>query len=405
MERHNHNNHFLKHIHIGKLLHNKYNDLIIADTFRTLALSMISLFIPIFLIINGKFSLFEVALYEVGIIFFGTFANYFVLKYLIKLIGIKKTLILSYITNIIFYTALNKYEFLIEEFGKYQFLAFIGIFEMFASATYFMAHHMYFLKSTKATNSGKKLGLLYSIPAFLGMMGPFLGGIIITGFGFEITFLFVIVLLCAASYSLFFSKDVKAPEPNLNWKKVFDKKSSSKNMIHSILGVNHYSCSIIWPLFMFFMTIKIAIMGLIYLISNCIYAIMNLYCGMEIDKKGNRKLARIGVLGHGSSLIFRGLSMGIYTITSFQVMGGLFGGLVNVSFEGGFLKSSYHDAAAKIMNREFYLHLGRVLFIGTLAIMLFFFDNKIALMGLLLFAGLSTIILSILVRTDNSIMR
>lgn len=402
MDRHNHI-HYLRHIHIGKLLHNKYNDLIIADTFRTLALSMISLFIPIFLIGNG-YTLFEVAIYEIYVIFLNIFSNYFVLKYLIKLIGIKKSLILSYILNILFYISLNKHKLLTEIFDFYYFLIIIGIFEVLSSSTYFMAHHLYFLKTTKPEYSGKKLGVLYSIPVFLGMMGPFIGGILITSLSFETTFLFIIALLFCASYSLLFSKDIKVPNYNLTWQKVIDTKSSTKNMMHSILGINHYSCSIIWPLFLLFMSVKIVTMGFIYLISNTVHALISLYTGNNIDSKGNRKMAKIGSLGHGFSLIFRSLSSTIFAITSFQAMGGIFGGIMYISFESGFLKNAYKDPAAKIMNRELYLNLGRILFIGLLVIMLLFFNEIISLIGLLIFAGLSTIILVILVNSDNSII-
>jgi len=46
--------HYLAHhLHFRRFLHNRYNDLLIADSFRGIALSMTSLFVPLYLIQEG----------------------------------------------------------------------------------------------------------------------------------------------------------------------------------------------------------------------------------------------------------------------------------------------------------------------------------------------------------------
>jgi len=138
MHKYTHKFNLASHIHLSRFLHNKYNELLVADTFRLVALSMISLFVPIFLLEKG-FSINEIIYMEVGILSSSIILHYFVLR-VIPVWGVKKTLILSYILNIVLYLSMFYVDILIADFGRIFFLTLVAVFNVLPSVLYWSAH-------------------------------------------------------------------------------------------------------------------------------------------------------------------------------------------------------------------------------------------------------------------------
>jgi len=402
MHKYHHDLHIDKHIHLTKFLSNKYNDLLIADVFRLLSLSMISIFLPIYLLGIG-FSISAVTLMEISLFVLSIFAHYLVMARISDW-GVKKSLVVSYLLNVVFYITLYYSEVFIGDFGKISFILLIIFLNLTATCLYWSAHHLYFISSTKSKNQGGKLGLLVGIPTFVGIIGPFLGSVIIDKFNFKEAFFVSGLFMLIASVVLFFSNDIKV-KIKLDIKKILDFEHSVKNTVYVMQGISYAATGFVWPVLLFFLGIKLISMGLLYLLSNTAYAVVSYLGGKSADRNGNMKIGRIGAVGHGSSLILRALSSTIALLTTFQTMGGVFGGLMQVALNTGFYKHSHKDMGNSIMNREAYMHVGRLLTVLMFLVALFFTEKpETALIFVLILAGISVFSLTLLIRKGTLIV-
>ena len=400
MDKYHRELHISKHINLSRFLHNKYNDLIISDSIRLVALAMVSLYVPIYLI-QKNFSYLEVTLYEFLLFTGSIFFHYIVLKK-IKTIGVRKILIISYFLNIFLYLILFYLDFLVAKIGGSNYLVVIGFINIMATVFYWTSHHIYFLKATKAENEGEKLGLLQGIPTVFAISAPLIGGVIITDYGFSGVFLISVMLLIVASLFLFFSENIEYEE-NCEIKEILDFSHMKKNIIFFVQGIGHASVAFVWPILLFVLSLELISMGFLFLFSDIAYALVCYFGGKSVDKNGSRSVGRIGAVGHGSSMVFRAFSTTILTLTTFQAMGGLFGGLLHVALDSGFYKHSHNNISNSLMNRELYMHLGRLFVIFIFLSLLAVLSIKQALVYSLVAAGLLTFSLVLLLNDKESI--
>lgn len=388
--------HFINH-----LIHGRYYGLVIADSLRNVSLSMIAFFVPLFLLEKG-FSIFNVAFYYLGFYVACIFAHYFVLK-IINFIGVKRGLMISYLSEICFYIILCNYENISALVGNNLYLAILIIPAISAIVTYWTAHHIYFFVASHARHEGRKLGLLYSIPNALGIFAPFLGGFLITVFDFEITFFVSVILLILASFVLSLSKNIIA-EIDIKIEKVFDFNSDAKNWIFFVDGAKYFTSGIIWPIYMFVMSISFLSIGFIYIFCNFGHSAACYIAGKINDNNGSRKIGRIGAIGHSFTLAARAFTANVLSMSTTLFFGGIFSALLQVSLDSGFYKHSHANIGSAMLNRELYMHLGRITMILIFILCLLAFNLKIALMIIMIITAVLTFMLNFFIKKDNSII-
>ncbi len=161
MDRHNQNSHiFLLH-RLSEALRSKYNDLVIADSFRLLALSMLSVFIPIFLLKSG-YTIWEVVFFELGIFVISILGHYFVVSHISK-IGVRRTMITSYFLYIVLYLLFFYADSFILGGGRMFFLITLLVVEALADSMYWSSYHIFF-----SGDNGTKRKLRQKIGSFGG---------------------------------------------------------------------------------------------------------------------------------------------------------------------------------------------------------------------------------------------
>lgn len=388
------------HFHISSFIHNSYNELVAANTLRMFAISMISLFVPIFLLKSG-FELSHIIILEIFMLLGSVYLHFLSLD-ILKWIGVKKTMILSYASTILFYIILYNTENIVNAIGNIPYFMLVGTTNVMFTTFYWMSYHFYFLKATKESkHPGKRLGILVSVPVMLSIISPFVGSALITNYSFKITFLISIILLIIGSIVLLFSNDIKLDKYNIDKNKIIDIHNMKKNMCYAIEGVNHVGTGFTWPVLLFFSSIQLMSMGVLYLISNTLYAIVSYKTGKSTDKKKSSTYVEIGSLGHGASLIFRALSKTILSMTTFQSIGGLFGGVWTVAIHSIFYKHSKKDMCNSVMNREIYLHIGRIFGFIFLMYAIFISNILTGLISTMILAGVSTFMLVFFVEKEK----
>ncbi|MCK5510033.1 MFS transporter [Candidatus Parcubacteria bacterium] len=386
---------------IRHAIHSRYYDLVIADTLRSAALSMVVLFVPLFLLEKG-YEIGIVAVYYLSFYILSIIGHYALLK-VINRIGIKKSLVISYATEIIFCVVLYNYEKLAGAFGNNFYFLFLIIPAVAAAVFYWTAHHIYFFASSHAKNEGAKLGFLYAIPTVLAIFMPFLGGFLITAFGFKLTFVISIILLILASFVLFLSRSINA-RIDIQTEKIFDFYKDNKNWIYFIQGVDFFVAGIIWPIYMFVMSISFLSMGFIYIFANAADAVSCYVSGKISDKIGTRNLGRFGVIVHAISLALRAFSEKVFSMSIILTLGGLSSAAMQVSLDSAFYKHSHKNIGSAMMNRELYMHLGRIFMILFFLFCLLIWSIHISLIITMLFAAFIVFMSNFIIKKDKVII-
>ncbi len=397
--------HFLEfQLYYKKFLGNKYNELVTADSLRSIALSMISLFIPIYLYELG-ISVRIIALYLALMLIFNYLAHLVLVRSLFFRLGVKKVLIVSYVFNIFFYIILYGGRNLMGYITEPGFLALIGIIFAVTDTFYWIGHHVFFVCSTELKGNGKKVGLLSALPALFGIIGPLLGGFFITDFGFRFVFLISTIILFFASVVLLFSANVDIPRPKIDMRTILDAKNPAKNSIYIMQGVGFSGLDLAWPLIMFFSAISFVGIGLVNLLSAFANSLFCYLAGRQADKNGNRGVAKLGVIGHGLTMIGRSFITTVIGAGLWQTFAGVFGGLHYIPIETGFYERAHRDVYNAVLNREFYLHIGRVSLYLLLFLLLTIMPAGISLRLGLFSAGLATMAIIIFIDQDKSIIK
>lgn len=264
---------------------------------RILAVSMVSVFIAIYLYQNG---------YHLAFIM-GYFAAYFLLRalvtfpaaFLVARIGPKHATLISNFLYVPALIALTQ----LAEFGL-PVLVFVAIFQACSVALYDIGYMVNFSKVKKDDHIGKEIGFMYIIERVTMSISPLIGGLIAYLFGPEWTMVFASVVFGLAAIPLLFT-----PEPTKIHQKIsfrhFNWKYTAKGLLaHGAIGADFVASSSMWSLY-----VAIAIFGTT---SNAVYAqigaltsitilaslaFAQLY-GRIIDRRKGGELLRFGVIGN-----------------------------------------------------------------------------------------------------------
>lgn len=270
-------------------------ELYASRTLRMMAVSMVSIFVAIYLYQNG-YDLTFIMLY---------FAAYFLVKgvlalpsaYVIAKIGPKHATLMS---NLLYVPALLILT-LLPEYGMFSLVGF-GLFQAVSSAMYEMSYLVNFSKVRAEEFIGKEIGYMHMLERLAGGLSPVLGGFVAFLFGPQATLIVASILFAGAALPLLFT-----PEPvrlnqkityhGLPWRKIYRGVRAELS-----IGVDLLVSGTSWSLF-----VALAIFGET---TNSIYAKLGILAsitiiaaiisakafGMIVDRKRGGELLRVGVV-------------------------------------------------------------------------------------------------------------
>jgi len=272
-------------------LNRELNELYISRAIIGIALSLISLFIPIYFYQIG-FSIGKI------IFFFFLIALYFFILILLtpKIIskfGIKHSILFSTPPVIIYYLGLNYIK-------NYPILFFIlPFFIALSESLLWVAYDIYFLKFSKKEIRGSQLSLSYIISILTSIIGPFLGALLIIKFGYNLTYIIGAGLAFFSIIPLFLSKEFKR-KLNFNYKDLFkyllNKKNINLNLSFIGYSIENQIEVILWPIFIFIILKGVLEVGSIVSLTTLISIIIVRVMGKLTDIKNKKYLIRIGMI-------------------------------------------------------------------------------------------------------------
>jgi MFS family permease len=366
---------------IKKEIHHLY----LNNLFRGIAFSLFGIFVPIYFL-NLGYSLKSVFVYFLILqtfLFVSLLASYF----LSRKFGYKFSIIANAPLTIIFILCL---QFLSSSNISIYFIAIIaGV----KSGFYYIPMHSFFSTFSKKNKKGTQLSNYTAFGQVAGLLGPLVGAVIATLFGFKYLFMIVLVFILISIIPLLFIKNFK-PKNKIKIKG-FTKFTRNHKMFFfgTILdNIEGEIEGVIWPIFTFIILKSLISIGWIAFLISLGATIFTLFIGRYYDKKNKYTLFRVGGILFSIVWVARAFYNEPFFIFASSLIAGFLTLMVSIPFESIFYEKAAKDKDQNsfILFREIPTYIGRAL-IWIIAI-IFVANFKL----LFIIAGLSYLILSFL---------
>ncbi len=278
--------HFWRHASFDEL-----SQIYISSFFRTIAISLVAIFIPLFLYDLG-YSL--AAIFTFYIAYFSARTLLHVPAGLvIAKIGPKHTILCSFVVQLISSVAFLT----LPEYGWP--IWFVAALWAVASSLFFSAYHVDFSKVKHSEHGGKEMGFANIVQRIGGAIGPLFGGAVATIFGPQYIFLAMTLLLVVGLIPLFSSPEPVKTRQKIRFRNL--KLSQIKRDLISYTGLTmtHQLSVTLWPLYLGLFALganaylelgTISSIGFVVSIFTA-YAI-----GKTVDKKRGRELLHLSAI-------------------------------------------------------------------------------------------------------------
>ncbi|MBT4577411.1 MFS transporter [Candidatus Woesearchaeota archaeon] len=357
MHNHRQHNHYIHMI----LKNKELRDMYLALSLKTLAMSMVGIFIPIFLIVERGMDLGGIILFyffaSLGYILTAPFAGKFVSRF-----GLKNSAMLTIPMFIIFYLGMFSSENL--GFSLNYLALFLGI----TQAMYWIPFTTHFVRSSDKRHRSEEVGLLSAIMIVSSMSGPFFGALVINWLGFGFLFKLASGLLALGIIPLMFTKynhesfrcrlkDIRKIPGRLTLKMF-------------AFGATNTVELVFWPVFLFSVVNAYTSFGLIFLIAEFGSLLGAMWLGSIEDRNKLLKILRIGGILCSFIWLSRVFLTGAIVLAAVTIVGAFLHNLVEIPFNtleyDRFVKKKY--LAEFVVFRGILESVGRIVLLGILAI-------------------------------------
>lgn len=337
-------------------------ELFISAVIVNFALAMVQIFEPIYLYKSG-YSLLNIAVFYLIV-----YALYFFLmplgaKFANKH-GYENGMFIGTALYVLFYVLL----FMIT---KYHFLFYVAaVVYTIQKIFYWPAFHANFAHNSEDTEEAKEISSIFVSNSLMFVLGPIIGGFIITYFGFPILFIIVSILFLSSNIPMLLTKEKfdKREFPYF----ILVKKLFKKNNIRSLIACIGYGeeliAMVVWPVFIFIMIASYSKIGALIGLATLITSIITLYVGKICDQKNKRKVLRLGATFYSLSWLIKLFTRTILPIFLVDTMAKVSKNVVDVPIRAIFYEKAkdekkFNDNGImeNIVNYEAGLVVGKVI--------------------------------------------
>lgn len=236
-------------------------ELYVSMTLKTLSLSMISVFVPIYLYDLG-ISLAGISLY---------FFLYFVVRTPINVVagvlvaryGPKHVLSYGYVITLVYLgmlLTLPQYDWSLWA---------LSLVAAISNSFFFVAYHVDFSKIKIAKKEGEELSRMYLLVRIAGAIGPLFGGLMATLLGTDAAMITAIIVMLLAIVPLMMTSEPVAKSSKMPDFSSFNVKKEGRNIIaYSMIGVSRQAALSVWPLYIALFVFSENVYGLVGLVTS-----------------------------------------------------------------------------------------------------------------------------------------
>lgn len=263
------------------------SELYISILFRSLALSVTGIFVPVFLLRYG-YTVPDIFMFFVLFFLTRTFMDvlggYLVAKY-----GPKHTMVVSYLSQVaasLFFMTLPNLHWP---------LLLPAVTWAAANSLFFIAFHVHFSKIKHSEHGGKELGFINIMERVGAMLGPLIGGLLAFLFNPQYIFVGAIALLILGLVPLFQSKEPTRQNQHLDFRN-FHIDSIKRDYISYVAFAAENNLSLtLWPLYLALFALGTNVfisLGALGSISIGLSAVVSYYVGKKVDEKKGASLLK-----------------------------------------------------------------------------------------------------------------
>jgi MFS family permease len=260
---------------------------------RSLATSLIGIFVPIFLYKSG-FSIPEICLMFIGW-FISRFLWAYVSAKIVANLGPKHGIAISIILQIIYLS-------LVLSVNNFHWpLMLIGIVGSFAYGLFMMSFDVDFSKIKHSEHGGKEIAFVHIFESIGAIAGPLIGGLIAGFYDPRYTMFIAIIILFLSLIPIFMSPEPTRTKQEIVLKGFPMRRHKRDFLVGAVFTLENVISLNIWPLFLgvfILLTNTYISIGILASVSTAV-AISTIYIiGKLIDKSQGRKLLNIGAIGN-----------------------------------------------------------------------------------------------------------
>ena len=338
---------------IRSLSKDSLTELYFAVILKSLALSLVGVFIPVYMYKELGFSIDKIIYFFLLWAILFAILTPFVAK-LASRFGLKHMIVASVPFDILF---LGLLVLLKNHQINYLYPA---VAYAISGTLFWTGFNIEFAKVSNKQSRGRELGSLYSLLILSGIVGPFVGGLILTYLGFTVLFYIFSVLLVVSAVPLLMTPD-DHEETKFYFKHIFQKIYLKDTLIFAGLGARIMTVTLFWPLFIYAILKGYLSIGILVTGSSLLIALFSFYVGKLADTKERKNILKVGALLHSLFWAIRWMGSNFYQIVIVELVSGLSFVLADIPFSSMFYdKMNKRNKAEYVIFREIGFSLGKI---------------------------------------------
>lgn len=174
-------------------------------------------------------------------------------------------------------------------------------------AYYWPAYHADFAKYSSIKYQGRQISLMIVIISSVYVIGPLLGGLLITLGGFKLLFIIAAILFLLSNVPLLLTKEVFRPR-SFPYLEVFQRMVSKKDRgaFFAYVGFGEELIfMVVWPIFISLIIVSYFSIGVLMAAAALVTIILTFYLGRITDLNNKKKVLQTGVSVNILSWILR----------------------------------------------------------------------------------------------------
>ena len=382
--------------HLHKIRFTEISEIYTSETIKNLAFSLVSVFIPIYLLKNGLTFRDLCVLY----IFQGLMRCLLepIVGKALARYGGKHILALSYPVSFVYVVLLGVYP---SHATPLATLAFIWA---VAESMHWVAYQAAFSKVKDKHKSGREISAMGVLAVMVGAVGPLVGGFIATRYGLHLLFIVAPLLLLIAMIPLYQSVEIVRSKKLIY--KGLVRKYKNDLVAHAAISFDVVAGAVIWPLFIYFIVNDYITLGSIVSLSFFVSIFVLIIIGKLSDLFNKKKLIVVGSVGLAVINIFRNLATTFWFAFGVNIAGIVVGPLLYTP-----LFSLFYSHADSVRRIEYTVIMemagdaARTIMWALLYVLTFWLDRRhvfMAAFGMAVMALLFTNIVKLRVRSSSN---
>jgi hypothetical protein len=368
-------------------------ELYLSVTLLDFATSLVAIFEPIYLYTLG-YSIKQILIFCIAI---------YVIYFFTLPLGGKIARLQGYEHSILYSTPFLIFYYIFLFAVPYHplFLAAAAVSLALQKMLYWPGYHSDFARFSVDGERGRQVSNRVVIGSLVSAIGPLIGGLVLTFFGFKILFIVVVILLLASNIPLLSTKEIFTPIPFSYphaYRRLFRKENRRKFFAYLGFG-EELIFLVLWPIFIYTIIKNYFSIGMIVAAATLVTIFVILFVGRITDKSNKHSVLRFGTFFSAISWLFRMLvrgGLGIFLVDSFyRISRNILGiPLTAITYE----RAGKASVMKSVIFFEMALTLGKLLAASSILVLLFFIPTPNGLVWNIIFgvAGAMTLFYALL---------